>query len=171
MSDRAFRWIEKYVTEARPALLMASDDGTIFLEHGVAFDRLRLTTLVRGYIGKPKIGKTGVCHLFRHTVATLMLEERCGYQSDSGVAGGMRSFSTTELYTRVSINLLKAGLSGYASGGEREAGGTGGDAGGGGGGRRRMIEEGAMTVRENVHQVVDMLRRIVWTTCWITWQS
>jgi integrase/recombinase XerD len=58
MSERAFRWIGKYVAEARPALLMASDDGTIFPEHGAAFERLRLTTLVRGYIGKSKIGKT-----------------------------------------------------------------------------------------------------------------
>ncbi len=106
MSERAFRWIDRYVVEARPALLMASDDGTVFLEHGVAFDRLRLTTLVRGYIGKAKIGKTGGCHLFRHTVATLMLENGADIRVIQEMLGHAK-LSTTELYTRVSINLLK----------------------------------------------------------------
>jgi integrase/recombinase XerD len=106
MSERAFQWVEKYVLEARPALLMASDDGTVFLEHGVAFDRLRLTTLVRGYIGKAKIGKTGGCHLFRHTVATLMLENGADIRVIQEMLGHAK-LSTTELYTRVSINLLK----------------------------------------------------------------
>jgi integrase/recombinase XerD len=106
MSDRAFKWVEKYVAEARPALLMASDDGTVFLEHGVAFDRLRLTTLVRGYIGKAKIGKTGGCHLFRHTIATLMLENGADIRVIQEMLGHAK-LSTTELYTRVSINLLK----------------------------------------------------------------
>jgi integrase/recombinase XerD len=106
MSDRAFRWVEKYMAEAGPALLMASDDGTVFLEHGVAFDRLRLTTLVRTYIGKSKIGKTGGCHLFRHTVATLMLENGADIRVIQEMPGHAK-LSTTELYTRVSINLLR----------------------------------------------------------------
>jgi site-specific recombinase XerD len=51
ISDRAFRWIAKHVAEARPALPIASDDRTVFLEHGVAFDRLRLTTWCAGISG------------------------------------------------------------------------------------------------------------------------
>jgi antitoxin (DNA-binding transcriptional repressor) of toxin-antitoxin stability system len=100
---------------------------------------LRLTTLVRGQIGKSKIGKTGGCHLFRHTVATLMP----GNEADIRVIQempGHAKLSTTELYTRVSINLLRQAYLATHPGGGAGAGGTDGDAGGGGGGRRRMIE-------------------------------
>jgi integrase/recombinase XerD len=106
MSERALRWTDKYVAEARPALLTASDEGTVFLEHGVAFERLRLTTLVRSYIGKAKIGKTGGCHLFRRTVATLMLENGADIRAIQELPGHAK-LSITELYTRVSIILLR----------------------------------------------------------------
>lgn len=34
----------------------------------------RMTVLVRRYVEAADIGKAGSCHLFRHTLATLMLE-------------------------------------------------------------------------------------------------
>jgi len=34
-----------------------------------------MSILVRKYIDSAAIGKTGRCHLFRHTLATLMLED------------------------------------------------------------------------------------------------
>ena len=73
---------------------------------GERFDRIYLTTLVRGYIRKAKIGKTGGCHLFRHTMATLMLENGADIRVIQEMPGHAR-LSTTELYTRVSINLLR----------------------------------------------------------------
>jgi len=106
MSERALGWIGKYVPEARPWLLTASDDGTVFPEDGAAFERLRLTTLVRGYIRKAEIGKTGGCHLFRDTVATPMLKNGADIRVIQEMLGHAK-LTTTELYTRVSINLLK----------------------------------------------------------------
>ena len=73
---------------------------------GGPFDRVYLTTLVRAYVRKAKIGKTGGCHLFRHTVATLMLENGADIRVIQEMLGHAR-LTTTELYTRVSINLLK----------------------------------------------------------------
>jgi integrase/recombinase XerD len=61
---------------------------------------------VRHYLAKSKIGKMGGCHLFRHTVATLMLENGADIRVIQEMLGHAK-LTTTELYTRVSINLLK----------------------------------------------------------------
>ena len=107
IGERALVWIDKYVQEARLEMLTGSDDGTIFLNYlGIPFERLQLTSLVRNYLTKSKIGKTGGCHLFRHTVATLMLENGADIRVIQQMLGHVK-LDTTELYTRVSINLLK----------------------------------------------------------------
>jgi integrase/recombinase XerD len=107
IGERALAWIHKYAEEARLELLTGSDDATLFLNYlGGGFERLQLTSLVRAYLVKSKIGKTGGCHLFRHTAATLMLENGADIRVIQQMLGHVR-LDTTELYTRVSINLLK----------------------------------------------------------------
>lgn len=79
----------------------------MFLTHlGEPFDRVQLTKLVHTYLAKSNIGKVGGCHLFLTTVATLMLENGADIWVIQEMLGHAR-LSTTELYTRVSINLLK----------------------------------------------------------------
>jgi integrase/recombinase XerD len=107
ISERAVLWIEKYICESRPELLGSAEDGTVFLTNlGQPFQRLQLTSLVRNHLAKSKIGKMGGCHLFRHTVATLMLENGADIRVIQEMLGHAK-LTTTELYTRVSINLLK----------------------------------------------------------------
>ena len=70
------------------------------------FDRRQLTALVRRYLIDSKVGKMGGCHLFRHTVATLMLENGADIRVIQEMLGHVK-LDTTQLYTRVSINLLR----------------------------------------------------------------
>jgi integrase/recombinase XerD len=107
IGERALAWIDRYIREARLHLLTGADDGTVFLNYlGEPFERIQLTSLVRNYLTKSNIGKTGGCHLFRHTVATLMLENGADVRVIQEMLGHAK-LTTTELYTRVSINLLK----------------------------------------------------------------
>ncbi len=108
IGERALAWIDKYLRESRPQLLTSgADDGTVFLTHmGEPFDRRPLTALVRGYLIESKVGKMGGCHLFRHTVATLMLENGADIRVIQQMLGHAK-LTTTELYTQVSINLLR----------------------------------------------------------------
>jgi integrase/recombinase XerD len=62
---------------------------------------------VKRYVEAANTGKTGACHLFRHTMATLMLEGGADVRYIQQMLGHSR-LETTEVYTHVSIRTLKA---------------------------------------------------------------
>ncbi len=104
---RALEWIAKYRDDVRPELVAGSDPGTLFLTHyGETFTPGRMSDLVRHYIDAAKLGKQGSCHLFRHTMATLMLENGADIRYIQAMLGHA-SLNTTQLYTQVSIRQLK----------------------------------------------------------------
>jgi integrase/recombinase XerD len=107
IGERAVRWIDKYMAEVRGEFVCGRDDGTLFLSKlGDAMGRNNLTVLVRNYIDQARIGKHGACHLFRHTMATLMLENGADVRFIQAMLGHV-SLATTEIYTQVSIKALK----------------------------------------------------------------
>jgi len=107
LGERASLWINHYLEEIRLQLVTGTDDGTLFLhEYGEAFHKNRLTDLVKKYIEQAGINKPGACHIFRHTMATLMLENGADIRFIQAMLGHSQ-LSTTEIYTQVSIKKLK----------------------------------------------------------------
>jgi integrase/recombinase XerD len=107
ISKRAIDWIEKYLREVRPTLVIAESEQTLFLTStGEALTPNRLTQVIRGYVRAAQLGKSGSCHLFRHTMATLMLEGGADIRFIQAMLGHVE-LSTTQIYTHVSIRKLK----------------------------------------------------------------
>jgi integrase/recombinase XerD len=78
---------------------------------GEPFSLDHLSDLVRVHVdaalsvdGKP--AKRGACHLFRHTMATLMLENGADIRYIQAMLGHA-DLKTTQIYTQVSIRQLK----------------------------------------------------------------
>jgi integrase/recombinase XerD len=107
LGDRAVLWVRKYLDESRPQLAAEPDDKTVFLSNaGEAFSLDHLSDLVRTHIEAANIGKQGACHLFRHTMATLMLEGGADIRFIQAMLGHA-DLKTTQLYTHVAIRQLK----------------------------------------------------------------
>jgi integrase/recombinase XerD len=108
IGERAVAWLEKYLDEARPELVAEPDDGVVFLTStGRPFHPNHCSRLIRDYVAAAGIQKRGACHLLRHTMATGMLEHGADVRVIQEILGHAR-LTTTQLYTRVSIRLLKA---------------------------------------------------------------
>ena len=107
IGERASAWLRKYIMEGRPKLVMEPDDGTIFLAYnGTPLSDGSLGEVVRNILIESEVGKGGSCHLFRHTMATHMLEGGADIRFIQQMLGHAQ-LTTTEIYTQVSIRKLK----------------------------------------------------------------
>jgi integrase/recombinase XerD len=109
IGERALAWVRRYLAEARPKLAVAGeDDGTLFLTaSGEPFALDALTRLASNYVKASGVPKTGACHLFRHTMATLMLEGGADIRYIQAMLGHAE-LSTTQIYAQVSVRALQA---------------------------------------------------------------
>ena len=107
IGDRALAWVTKYLEEVRPVLIQGPETGILFLSTtGEPLVVGALTHLVQWYVDKAELNKRGSCHMFRHTMATLMLENGADIRFIQQMLGHSE-LSSTEIYTQVSIKKLK----------------------------------------------------------------
>lgn len=103
----ALAWVQKYLDGARPRLTADPTEQQLFLSReGRGLSREMLTARVRDYFTAAGVTKAGSCHLLRHTMATLMLDNGADVRFIQEMLGHAK-LDTTQLYTHVSIAKLK----------------------------------------------------------------
>ena len=107
IGDRALGWLRRYLEGSRPWFVERPEEPHLFLsDRGQPFCLGSLTHLVSGYVRRALPGKTGACHIFRHTMATLMLENGADIRYIQEMLGHAQ-IQSTQIYTHVSIRKLK----------------------------------------------------------------
>lgn len=107
LGERALHWVRQYLEQARVQLAWNSDDKTLFLgNEGNPLHPMWLSTLIAKRIDAADIGKRGGCHLWRHTMATLMLEGGADIRHIQAMLGHA-DISSTQIYTQVAIRQLQ----------------------------------------------------------------
>ncbi|MFC1852524.1 site-specific tyrosine recombinase XerC [candidate division CSSED10-310 bacterium] len=107
IGSRSCSWIEKYLHEVRPYYLRDMDLKVLFLTvSGRSFHPDIVTRMIRDYVKQAGIDCGGACHLFRHSMATSMLENGADIRHIQLILGHA-SLNTTQIYTKVSILKLK----------------------------------------------------------------
>lgn len=108
IGERALAWVEKYERDARPLLLSDPAVQQLFLnQYGQPLSPDGLSWRVRDYFKQAGITKRGACHLFRHTMATAMLDNGADIRHVQEILGHGQ-ITSTQRYTHVSIARLKA---------------------------------------------------------------
>jgi integrase/recombinase XerD len=108
VGERALGWLSRYLNDARPRLSVNHDSGYLFIgSTGKGLELGTVTGIARDAIRQsPHLNKSGACHLFRHSMATQMLENGADTRHIQAILGHEK-LETTQIYTRVAIGHLK----------------------------------------------------------------
>jgi integrase/recombinase XerD len=111
IGERAIRWTLRYLDHVRPQLVRYDRHAhchALFLSRrGTRIRPTRLTERLHRYVEASGVGKPGSVHIVRHTMATL-LHDAGADNRDLQESLGHAQLSTTEIYTHVSVERLKA---------------------------------------------------------------
>ncbi|MCG6167193.1 tyrosine-type recombinase/integrase [Leptospira sanjuanensis] len=107
VSERACDWIGRYLEEVRLGLVKGQDEGVLFLSvRGVKMGSSRIGEIVKLSKEKAEVTKSGSTHMFRHTTATLMLDNGADIRYVQEMLGH-RDLNSTQIYTHVAIRKLQ----------------------------------------------------------------
>jgi integrase/recombinase XerD len=108
LGARALYWVQAYLDRSRPHIMWNTQDLTLFLgREGHPLSLAYLSSKVAHYVKLSGIEKQGSCHMFRHTMATLMLENGADIRFIQAMLGH-ENLDTTQIYTHVVITQLIA---------------------------------------------------------------
>jgi integrase/recombinase XerD len=103
---RAGAWVDRYLFEVRPRLLLDAREQAVFLTgYGGPFTPDALSENVSVWLRAAGLGGRGSCHLLRHTCATHMLEGGADIRYIQQLLGH-ENLDTTAIYTDVTITQL-----------------------------------------------------------------
>ncbi|MEJ7805890.1 MAG: site-specific tyrosine recombinase XerC [Telluria sp.] len=107
IGERACKWTDKYLLEVRPEIVTGYDDQTLFLDdYGQPMSARFIGDLMRRHVEAAGITTPGACHVFRHAMATHMLENGADIRFIQAMLGHA-NLETTQIYTHVSMSKLK----------------------------------------------------------------
>ncbi len=107
IGERAVGWLQRYLRRARKRLAGNTESDAVFLTvRGQPISRDHLTYIARKHIAAAKLGKSGACHLFRHSMATLMHENGADIRCLQQILGH-EDIRTTQIYTHVAIRRIQ----------------------------------------------------------------
>lgn len=107
LGARACAWLEKYLYEARPQLTVGDATALFVTDFGDPASGYYVAMRVKRYMALAGIERPGAAHLLRHACATHMLEGGADIRFIQALLGHA-NLNTTEIYTHVSIEKLKA---------------------------------------------------------------
>jgi len=108
LGERALAWLRRYLDDVRSVWGVDAENRWLFLTRtGTPMPADSVSELARRYVKRAGIGKSGACHAFRHAAATAMLENGADLRFIQALLGHS-TVKTTEIYTHVSIEALKA---------------------------------------------------------------
>ena len=107
LSAVACRFLETYIKAIRPQMLRDRATDRLFLSSRARpLGRTTLDAIIGKYAKLARIGKRVTCHVWRHTCATHLLQNKANLRHVQEILGH-RSLATTERYLRVTITELK----------------------------------------------------------------
>jgi integrase/recombinase XerD len=107
LTEAATYWLQRYLSEARPALAKKRASDHLFLnERGTPLSRIAFWNKIKLYAASAGITKNVTPHTLRHSFAVHLLSGGADLRAVQELLGHS-DISTTQIYTQVSLDRLK----------------------------------------------------------------